>query len=139
MAQSRTDRIGTIFSRMTALVRADVIHPNNLPLWYEVYKTFPPKYEPKYNRKPPTTEIQNIFYQEDLIRAKFQNDISIPIIDMKSDDVTKTQIFYTLYECLLQGGVEKEEAYEKAMISYKSIFKTYESKKSHKSTKQNEP
>lgn len=54
---------------MTALVRADVLHPNNLPLWYEVYKTFPPKYEPKYNRKSPTTEIQNIFYQEDLIRA----------------------------------------------------------------------
>lgn len=55
--------------RMTALIRADALHPNNLPLWYEVYKTFPPKYEPKYSRKPPTKEIQNIFYQEDLIRA----------------------------------------------------------------------
>ncbi|XP_060811407.1 small ribosomal subunit protein mS23 [Bombus pascuorum] len=124
MAQSRTERIGTIFTRITSLLRSDVLHPNNLPIWYEVYKAYPPKYEPIFSRKPSTMNIQKIFYEEDVIRAKFHKDVSLPIIDMKKDKITQTQIFFTIYDCLLQGGVKKEDAYKKALKSYKIIFQT---------------
>lgn len=127
MAQSRTERIGTIFTRITSLLRADVLYPDNLPIWYEIYKAHPPKYEPNFSRKSSTMNIQKIFYEEDLIRAKFHKDVSLPIIDMKKDKITQTQIFLTIYDCLLQGGVKKEEAYEKALKSYKTIFTTQRS------------
>lgn len=54
---------------MTALLRSGSLHPNNLPIWYNIYKTFPPKDEPLFARKPSQKEIQNIFYAEDIIRA----------------------------------------------------------------------
>ncbi|PBC25997.1 28S ribosomal protein S23 [Apis cerana cerana] len=69
MAQSRTEKIGTIFTRITALVRSDVLDPSNLPLWYNIYKSFPPKDEPIFARKPSQKKIQDIFYAEDIIRA----------------------------------------------------------------------
>ncbi|XP_071878341.1 mitochondrial ribosomal protein S23 [Bombus fervidus] len=127
MAQTRTEKIGTIFTRITSLLRSDVLHPDNLPIWYEVYKAHPPKYEPAFSRKPSTMNIQKIFYEEDVIRAKFHKDVSLPIIDMKRDKITQTQIFFTIYDCLLQGGVKKEEVYKKALKSYKIIFKTQKS------------
>ncbi|XP_050479720.1 28S ribosomal protein S23, mitochondrial [Bombus huntii] len=125
MAQSRTERIGTIFTRVKSLLNADVLRPDNLPIWYEIYKAYPPKYEPTFSRKTSTINMQKIFYKEDLIRAKFHKDVSLPIIDMKKDKITETQIFFTIYDCLLQGGVKKEEAYEKALKSYKTIFEPH--------------
>ncbi|XP_050576098.1 probable 28S ribosomal protein S23, mitochondrial [Bombus affinis] len=123
MAQSRTERIGTIFTRVTSLLRADVLHPDNLPIWYEIYKAYPPKYEPTFSRKPSTVNIQKIFYEEDLIRAKFHKDVSLSIIDMKNDNITQNQIFFTLYECLIQKGAKKEEAYNDALKYYYTIYK----------------
>ncbi|XP_068969629.1 small ribosomal subunit protein mS23 [Bombus flavifrons] len=129
MAQSRTERIGTIFTRITSLLHADVLHPDNLPMWYEIYKAYPPKHEPTFSRKPSTINIQKIFYEEDIIRAKFHKDVSLPMIDMKKDTITQTQIFFTIYDCLLQGGVNKNEAYEKALKSYQTIFEPHKPRK----------
>ena len=39
------------------------------PMWYDVYKAFPPKYEPRYDRPAPDTPIRQILYPEDVIRA----------------------------------------------------------------------
>ena len=39
------------------------------PLWYDIYKAFPPKIEPRYNREPERKKIMEIFYEEDKIRA----------------------------------------------------------------------
>ncbi|KAG6803884.1 28S ribosomal protein S23, mitochondrial [Apis mellifera caucasica] len=140
MAQSRTERIGTIFTRITALARTDVIHPNNLPLWYDIYKNFPPKDEPIFARKPSQKKIQDIFYAEDIIRAKFHEDIQIPMVDMKHDNVTQTQIFLSLYKNFLKDNIKEEEAYEKALQNYKETYnvkipKSETSYKSYKDTK----
>jgi len=40
------------------------------PLWYDIYRVFPPKYEPYIEREPEkTSEIPEIFYEEDTVRA----------------------------------------------------------------------
>ncbi|XP_029035200.1 28S ribosomal protein S23, mitochondrial isoform X2 [Osmia bicornis bicornis] len=97
MAHSRTERIGTIFSRVTALWKSKAIKEENLPLWYNIYKTFPPKYEPRFDRPAPQKSIRNIFYEEDIVRAKFQKDVTLPAIDLKSDKLSQTQLFYIIY------------------------------------------
>ena len=70
MAQSRLELIGTIYSRVTGLIKSGAIKSEQIPLWYSVYETFPPKYEPRFDRvdeKP----VRKILYQEDIIRAKY--------------------------------------------------------------------
>lgn len=56
-------------SRMTSLLKGGVIAEDNLPAWYNVYKAFPPKYEPCFSRSKSEKEIKNIFYEEDQLRA----------------------------------------------------------------------
>lgn len=55
-------------------MRSGVIQPSATPVWYEVFRAFPPKRDPVYvkphyttaSRKDPVAEI---FYKEDKIRA----------------------------------------------------------------------
>lgn len=122
MASSKLDRIGTIFTRVSALLRTGAMKQENTPLWYEVYKAFPPTLEPRYNRKPFPKEIQNIFYEEDVLRAKFQKEVTLPAVNLKSNKVSHTQIFLTLYNTLVQSGLKEEKAYDQAVNSYKIIF-----------------
>ncbi|KAG7281419.1 hypothetical protein CRUP_029868 [Coryphaenoides rupestris] len=76
MAGSRLEKFGTVFTRVRDLKRSGVIQPSDTPVWYEVFKAFPPKRDPVYvkpyyttaSRKDPVAEI---FYKEDKIRAKF--------------------------------------------------------------------
>lgn len=43
------------------------------PLWYDLYESFPPKEEPRFDRPKPNLPLKQIFYQEDKIRAYFFN------------------------------------------------------------------
>ncbi|CAK9796759.1 Probable 28S ribosomal protein S23, mitochondrial [Anthophora quadrimaculata] len=115
MANSRTERIGTVFSRVTALVKGGALQKENLPVWYNVYKTFPPKYEPSFDRPLSKKHIQQIFYTEDYLRAQFYKDVSIQAINLKSKSVTPTQIFINIYENLLKDDLNEDEAYNKAL------------------------
>ena len=36
---------------------------------YDVYKAFPPKIEPKFERDLPNQDVKTIIYPEDLVRA----------------------------------------------------------------------
>lgn len=45
------------------------MNTNDKPIWFEIYKAFPPKYEPKYSRPAPDIPIKNILYTEDVVRA----------------------------------------------------------------------
>ncbi|XP_026675570.1 28S ribosomal protein S23, mitochondrial isoform X2 [Ceratina calcarata] len=94
----------------------------NTPIWYDVYKAFPPTLEPRYSRRPPPKEIQRILYEEDEIRAKLHKEIALPAVNLKSNKVSHTQIFLTVYNSLIQGGLTKEKAYDQALDSYKIIF-----------------
>ncbi|CAK9834325.1 Probable 28S ribosomal protein S23, mitochondrial [Anthophora retusa] len=115
MASSRTEKIGTVFSRVTALLKGNALQKENLPLWYEVYKTFPPKYEPSFDRPLPQKNIKNIFYEEDYLRAQFYKDVHIPAINLKSKSVTPTQVFIDTYRNLLKDDVSENEAYDRAL------------------------
>lgn len=77
MAGSRLEKVGTVFSRVRNLMRSGVMKPHEKPIWFDVYEAFPPKRDPLYVKphtrprinRPET--VPDIFYSEDLIRAKF--------------------------------------------------------------------
>ncbi|XP_037056742.1 28S ribosomal protein S23, mitochondrial isoform X1 [Peromyscus leucopus] len=74
MAGSRLETIGSVFSRTRDLMRAGVLKEK--PLWFDIYKAFPPLREPVFRRPrlrygKAKAAIQDIFYHEDRIRAKF--------------------------------------------------------------------
>ncbi|XP_072325935.1 small ribosomal subunit protein mS23 [Scyliorhinus torazame] len=76
MAGSRLEKFGTIFSRVRDLLRSGVMKESEKPCWYDVYAAFPPTREPVYQKQKERfgkvqDPVQEIFYQEDLIRAKF--------------------------------------------------------------------
>lgn len=64
-----------MINRVRDLIRSGVIKPKEKPLWYDVYKTFPPKRAPLHV-KPVTSPsakkqetVPEIFYSEDKIRT----------------------------------------------------------------------
>ncbi|TRY74977.1 hypothetical protein TCAL_04583 [Tigriopus californicus] len=72
MAQSRLEKIGTIYSKVKGMLKSGAIKEEHAPLWLSVYEKYPPKHEPRWDRKPERdTPIPKILYQEDVIRAQF--------------------------------------------------------------------
>uniref|UniRef100_A0A8D1Y6L9 Small ribosomal subunit protein mS23 n=1 Tax=Sus scrofa TaxID=9823 RepID=A0A8D1Y6L9_PIG len=74
MAGSRLETVGSIFSRTRDLIRAGVLKEK--PLWLDIYNAFPPIREPVFRRPrlrygKAKAAVQDIFYHEDRIRAKF--------------------------------------------------------------------
>ena len=81
MAQTRLEKIGTIYSRLLGLYKSGAAKHENRPIWFDIYEAFPPKYEPRWDRHqlnygtggnvailgPPS----KILYKEDVIRAQF--------------------------------------------------------------------
>ena len=81
MAQTRLEKIGTIYSRLLGLYQSGAAKHDTRPIWFDIYEAFPPKYEPRWDRHqlpygtggnvaklgPP----RKILYKEDLIRAQF--------------------------------------------------------------------
>ncbi|XP_060059772.1 small ribosomal subunit protein mS23 isoform X2 [Erinaceus europaeus] len=74
MAGSRLETIGSVFSRTRNLIRAGILKER--PLWFDIYEAFPPLREPVFRRPrlrygKAKADVQDIFYHEDQIRAKF--------------------------------------------------------------------
>jgi small subunit ribosomal protein S23 len=56
--------------RATGLLKSGAIKYQDRPTWYDVYRVFPPKYEPYIEREPERkTGIPDILYKEDKLRA----------------------------------------------------------------------
>lgn len=55
--------------RVEGLINQGVFSYDDRPLWFDVYKAFPPRVEPVYNRPIPTEPVRNILYHEDAERA----------------------------------------------------------------------
>ncbi|EDW75778.1 uncharacterized protein Dwil_GK15119 [Drosophila willistoni] len=118
MAQSRLEKIGTIFTRVQGLLRAGAMRPEDKPIWYDVYAAFPPKAEPSFDRPAAVVPIRNIFYKEDVTRAKLhkQNKPSetISLFDHKRQ--TQSQQFLQIYgELESQGALDDQKIYETAL------------------------
>ncbi|GFO21898.1 28S ribosomal protein s23, mitochondrial-like [Plakobranchus ocellatus] len=85
MAGSRRDKLGSIFSRMTGLLRSGAIKEEDRPIWYDVVKAYPPKPKP-----PPKQNIPNILYPEDFVRVHFYNTYSDPGATRLSNETVKS-------------------------------------------------
>jgi len=81
MAQSRLVKVGSIYSRLVGLHKSGASDHAKRPLWFDVYESFPPKYEPRWDRHTLTYgagssvramgPAPKILYAEDRIRAQF--------------------------------------------------------------------
>ncbi|KAK3913100.1 28S ribosomal protein S23, mitochondrial [Frankliniella fusca] len=66
---NRFEKLGTIFSRVLGLIKSGVMKQEDIPIWFLVYKSFPPKYEPQFSRPPLDVDVKDIYYPEDKLRA----------------------------------------------------------------------
>ncbi|XP_074037765.1 small ribosomal subunit protein mS23 [Leptinotarsa decemlineata] len=98
MAGSRLEKIGTIYTRTTGLLRSGALSWEDRPLWYDIYEAFPPKDEPKFDRVVPNIKLKKIFYEEDKIRAMFQRN--------NKQNLGSTNLFNENYQSLTQKFLE---------------------------------
>ncbi|XP_011170268.1 probable 28S ribosomal protein S23, mitochondrial isoform X1 [Solenopsis invicta] len=138
MAQSRLEKIGTIYTRITSLLKGKAIKEEDTPLWVALYEAFPPKYEPRYDRRLPKKPVRSIFYEEDLVRARFhKNQSFIPATNLANENVkSATQNFLSMYKTIKQEkGLSDDSAYEQATKQYVSeIEARTESRKENESS-----
>ncbi|XP_017056735.1 probable 28S ribosomal protein S23, mitochondrial [Drosophila ficusphila] len=118
MAQSRLEKIGTIFTRVQGLLRGGAMKTEDKPIWYDVYAAFPPKLEPRFDRPAPEIPIRKIFYAEDVVRAKLHKQNkpqeTISLFDHKRS--TQSQQFVQIYQDLkAQGALDEQRIYETAL------------------------
>uniref|UniRef100_A0A9J2PT28 Small ribosomal subunit protein mS23 n=1 Tax=Ascaris lumbricoides TaxID=6252 RepID=A0A9J2PT28_ASCLU len=104
---TRAERSGSIFFRVTGLIRAGHLKWEQRPLWYDVYAAVPPLREPIWDAKFPKEgePVRKIFYEEDLLRARFYKRYrsvgAISIENSKSKSIS--QLFIEQY------NVEREQ------------------------------
>ncbi|PSN32212.1 28S ribosomal protein S23, partial [Blattella germanica] len=102
-----------IYCRVKGLLKSGAMKEEDKPMWYEIYKAFPPKYEPRYDRPAPDIPIRKIFYPEDIIRAKYHKEnkyVPAPSINLiETRGKTETQKLISVYEKLKEEGNTKEE------------------------------
>ncbi|XP_026752216.2 probable 28S ribosomal protein S23, mitochondrial [Galleria mellonella] len=117
MASSRLERIGTIFTRVEGLLTRGAMKPDDRPLWFDVYKAFPPITEPKFAKpKPEIKSIRPILYKEDILRAKFHsNGHGLGVVNMlHPTSETHTKKLLQQYKKLKAEGVPEHELIEKS-------------------------
>ncbi|XP_016989679.1 probable 28S ribosomal protein S23, mitochondrial [Drosophila rhopaloa] len=118
MAQSRLEKIGTIFTRVQGLLRGGAMKTEDKPIWYDVYAAFPPKLEPRFDRPAPEIPVRKIFYAEDVVRAKLhkQNKPQETISLFDNRRSTQSQQFVQIYQDLkAQGALDEQRIYETAL------------------------
>jgi len=120
MVGSRLEKIGTIFSRVTGLLRGGALKMHEKPAWYDVYRAFPPKLEPYFGRPASLLPIRVILYPEDSIRAKVHKRIrkSLPVDDMLDtnvQDITGRAIEMTQEMLRSESNLSEEEAVDKVV------------------------
>uniref|UniRef100_A0A182XW93 Small ribosomal subunit protein mS23 n=1 Tax=Anopheles stephensi TaxID=30069 RepID=A0A182XW93_ANOST len=118
MANSRLEKIGTIITRTQGLLKSGAMKFDERPLWYDVVTAFPPLDEPRYNRPAPKVPVREIFYQEDIARAKFHKSgkatFATNLLD--TNNLTPTQQFIGIYQHLsTQGALDEQKVFETAI------------------------
>ncbi|CAG4983242.1 unnamed protein product [Colias eurytheme] len=119
MATSRLERIGTIFTRVEGLLSRGAMKPDDRPIWFDVYRAFPPLIEPKFARpKSEKQPIKQILYKEDVVRVKFHtkgHGIGSNMLSPYGE--TQTKKLLQKYEQLQKEGIPEEEIIEKSVAS----------------------
>lgn len=123
MAASRREKIGSIFTRFTGLLRSGAISEVDKPVWYDVYRAFPPAVEPKLNQEEPNKEIPNLLYPEDIVRAKFYSTYGNPdVVDLTNENIKTTcqKLVEKYFELQEKGELPEEKIFSAAIDSLKS-------------------
>ena len=101
---SRVWKIGSIFSRLSGMVESGHLKVTDVPVWYSIYKRFPPIREPRYRALtegdiPKPYEPAKLLYAEDVIRQAYYEDIDDgEIIKLKNNDrKSRSQVFIDEY------------------------------------------
>uniref|UniRef100_U5EFL6 Small ribosomal subunit protein mS23 n=1 Tax=Corethrella appendiculata TaxID=1370023 RepID=U5EFL6_9DIPT len=127
MANTRLEKIGTIYSRITGLMKCNAMKYAERPLWYDIYEAFPPAIEARYDRPKPNIQLKNIFYEEDIIRAKFHKENGKSLLATNLNDhklQTQTQLFIDIYKNLKsQGALSEEKIFETAQELFEEKWK----------------
>lgn len=52
------------------MIKSGVLQYEDKPVWFNVYRSFPPQVTPNFSREPVENQhVVNILYPEDLVRA----------------------------------------------------------------------
>ncbi|BET00074.1 Mitochondrial ribosomal protein S23 [Nesidiocoris tenuis] len=137
MAHSRLERIGTIYTRITNLIRTGAMKLDERPLWYEVYQSFPPATPPRYDNPAPAGEIRKIFYPEDLIRAKYYSAMrTTPAANLVEDGrPSHCQVF--LENCKRSAtarGASIDDVFDETLASTRQTFSSPQTEPTENST-----
>ncbi|XP_056139290.1 28S ribosomal protein S23, mitochondrial [Lampris incognitus] len=120
MAGSRLEKFGSVFTRTRDVMRSGVTRSSDKCIWYDIYKTFPPKRDPVYVKPHSRTftkkedPVPDIFYREDEIRAKFYEAYGTGqrAIDLSKSNLTSTcQRFVEKY-----AELESKEVLDEATL-----------------------
>ncbi|XP_063396633.1 small ribosomal subunit protein mS23-like [Mytilus trossulus] len=121
MAGSRIDKFSNIFARVEGMIRSGAMKYEDKPIWFNVYKAFPPKVNPTFTRKAPENQqVVNILYPEDLVRAKYYavygSQKSQEVVDLTDKETpTQCQRFVDKYfELKRSGRVSDEDLFRQA-------------------------
>ena len=54
---------------MKGFLQSGALRDADKPIWYDVWRAFPPKVPPNLSRPLPKVTVKEIFYPEDYVRA----------------------------------------------------------------------
>ncbi|CAF3907559.1 unnamed protein product [Adineta steineri] len=101
---SRLWKIGSIFSRVSGMIEGGHLKTTDIPIWYSIYKRFPPIREPRYlslteGDIPKAYDPPKLLYNEDIIRQAYYEDVDDgEIIKLKNNDrKSRSQVFIDEY------------------------------------------
>uniref|UniRef100_A0A0N5APW3 Small ribosomal subunit protein mS23 n=1 Tax=Syphacia muris TaxID=451379 RepID=A0A0N5APW3_9BILA len=97
----RKENVGSIFYRVTGLLRGNQMKWNQRPLWYDIYAMYPPLLDTGWNAKFPKEKepVNSILYAEDVVRAEFYKKIrSLGAISVENlETISLSQFFVDIY------------------------------------------
>ncbi|KAF5397132.1 Zinc phosphodiesterase ELAC protein 1 [Paragonimus heterotremus] len=67
---SKREKFASIIRRIDGMLKNGALAHENRPVWYDVYKAFPPRVEPEYSRPVPASGVRDILYLEDIERSE---------------------------------------------------------------------
>lgn len=119
---SRLWKVGSIYSRLSGMVEGGHLKSADIPIWYAIYKRFPPVREPRYltlteGDVPKAYEPPKILYDEDVVRQAYYEDVDDgEIIKLKNNDrKARSQVFIDEYFLL--------KAKQKTPVSHLKLFR----------------
>lgn len=55
--------------RVNGLIKSGAMKVDDRPVWYDVYRSFPPESEPHYAKPAKPVKVLDVFFPEDPFRA----------------------------------------------------------------------